>query len=343
MPAACSDAREPVVAHPFGSDARRRAARRSFRQGAARRGATSSSGTGSALRARPPERRSQPRQRASAAAPVGGGVAPAPPLHRLVARLSHAGVLPPFAGRRSARSRPSSASSSCVAGRPPQHEAPPSREMPRRRWSASSVTSVPPSASLELDPGDGGAQHLRERRVLDLLLPRVGARLASSRGSGSRPARCGPPASRSTFVQSVPGAALALLHVLDARHLRPPARQVVRVGDDLPDRRARSAAITRLRLAFGIEASHELNEPAQVPHEQQVLEVRDDGGQALERLDRLLAGARGCASAAPGRGSARAAPPRGRRRSGTRAGCAARRRSGSARPRRRTISRSRSS
>ena len=73
-------------------------------------------------------------------------------------------------------------------------------------------------------------------------------------------------------------------------------------------------------------------DPAQVPDQQQVLQVRRGRRQVLERLDGLARAAPGSATAAPAPGSARAAPPRGRPRCGTRAGCARRRRSARARP-----------
>ena len=48
------------------------------------------------------------------------------------------------------------------------------------------------------------------------------------------------------------------------------------------------------------DAERSSRDPPQVPDQQQMLQVRGDGREVLQRLDGLRAGAPGCASAAPG-------------------------------------------
>ena len=181
-----------------------------------------------------PELGAQHRQ---GAAPSSGRLAGSPHPHHFCGRAAV-----PVSHRlaRSARSIPASASSSRCAGRAPHHRPSPRREIPRSVSSLVSVTSV--AAALGSSPISSSrrTQHALERRPLDLLLPDV----ARARGRGG-----------AAEVGAHPGAALGLEHLgplARARRpaprtsstrtaRRPPARQVVRIGDQLPDRAPGSA------------------------------------------------------------------------------------------------------
>ena len=330
----------PVVAHPLlphdvrerGRTPRRRAAARRRARPRAPRAACAAPARRArraAPRAPPPAAHLRDRGRPSpttASAGAGSGGSHRPPRRRTAGHARG----------------PSSASSSCsaVARRSMK---PPRRDIPRSRCSCSTVTCVPPSAVARArSVVTERLQHLRERRALDLLLPGVCLPLARVQAAVVGPHVLARTSSRAPSSTGCPLPALALVDVLDARHLRPPARQVVRVGRPCarpPPARRRSRGCawpcgTRDAL---------VDQPPQVLHEQQVLELRDDRGQALERLDRLapavlVAGAqRRAEDLLEQRGLAVGAGAEAR------AGCGPPRRSGSARRRARTISRSMSS
>ena len=175
---------------------------------------------------------SSERRAASASAPsstLALRVPPAPPLHRRRVRIG--GRFPVHV---SARSIPSRASSRrCrVAGRIIGE---PSRDRPRSRSLLTRVTASRRRRASSRISKLRGAQDPLERRALDLLLPHVA--LAGRRGGAAvvGPHALAPLRSRAPWSSGCasPG---RHPHVLDPHRARPPPGQVMRVGDQVPDR-----------------------------------------------------------------------------------------------------------
>src|SRR3954471_4623455 len=137
-------------------------------------------------------------------------------------------------------------------------------------------------AQADLHPQ--GLQVPFERRSLQLLLPDVALRLG--RADAAEVGADAPTLGRLQHLRPLrPLAARLAVDVLDPRRPRPPARQRVGIGDELPGLAAR-----RLDGARAADAGHSVaGKPAQVPDQQQVLEVADRRRQAFQALQRLFA------------------------------------------------------
>ena len=177
-----------------------------------------------------------------------------------------------------------------------------------------------------------------ERRPLDLLLPHVALLVGRADAAKVRPHPPSPAAFPAPSSSAAP-AALAP-HVLDPHRPRPPARQVIRIRDQIPDPPPRGGDQPPAGHLGHRAAAGETGRRSARPRAGVGRGPGADASGALHtaaRLSRLsIASLRRAwlRERSAGPRAAGAAPPRGRRRCGTPAGCAPRPRTATARRRR---------
>ena len=262
-------------------------------------------------------RRRGPRARSRSAATAAAGSSRrrsgSPQPHHFISAVRACPSAPVAAVSRPASASFRSARSPCASSASPAA---------RARAAGGRETSSPRSRRSAVPAGSRCALRTKRSngRALDGLLEDVALAVVAADAAEVRPDPR-PPRVPSTWVQ-LRSAGLALADVLDTLRVRPPARQVVWVGDHGPERARRArrcgACARRVPRAEELLLAGQL---PQVADQQHVREVAAGRGEALQVLDRLLAARCGSWSAGRDRPRPRAAPPRDRRQCAAPSGC----------------------